>query len=122
MVGLTRIWTGIQGYTHEDIPYVGEVEGRRGQYIIAGHCGHGVSLHQINSQKSPLMSNAQMARIATCSRGIAQLIQGEGWSATGLPECFQPTIERIGRYEFSVQQQWMDKTKQVPGDEELVHI
>lgn len=63
-----------------------------------------------------------MARIATASRGIAQLIQGKDYSSTGLPECFQPTKERMNRYSFSVQQQWMDRTKQVPGDKELVHI
>lgn len=42
--GLTRVWAGIMGYTHEAIPYVGELEQRPGQYIIAGHSGHGVRL------------------------------------------------------------------------------
>lgn len=48
----------------------------------------------------------QMARIMSCSRGIAQLIQGEDFAATGLPECFQPTTERMQRYDFTVQKMW----------------
>jgi hypothetical protein len=38
-----------------------------------------------------------MARIMTCARGLAALIQGASWESTGLPECFQPTRERLAR-------------------------
>ena len=36
-----------------------------------------------------------MARILTCARGIAKLLSGGTWEDTGLPECFQPTSERM---------------------------
>ena len=36
-----------------------------------------------------------MARIMTCARGVAKLLSGGTWEDTGLPECFQPTSERM---------------------------
>ncbi|KAJ4473002.1 FAD dependent oxidoreductase [Lentinula aciculospora] len=75
--GLLYDWTGIMGYTKDNIPFVGNVEGKPGAYVIAGHCGHG------------------MARIASCAKGLAMLISGGSWADSGLPECFQPTRQRM---------------------------
>ncbi|KAJ3807149.1 FAD dependent oxidoreductase, partial [Lentinula aff. lateritia] len=75
--GLVYDWTGIMGYTRDNIPFVGDVEGKPGAYVIAGHCGHG------------------MARIASCAKGLATLMFGGSWSDTGLPGCFRPTKERM---------------------------
>ncbi|KAF8526631.1 FAD dependent oxidoreductase [Hysterangium stoloniferum] len=75
--GLLCDWTGIICYTPDGVPFVGAVHGKPGAFICAGHCGHG------------------MARIMTCARGIAALVRGEDWSVTGLPECFEPTPERL---------------------------
>ncbi|KAJ3768495.1 FAD dependent oxidoreductase [Lentinula raphanica] len=75
--GFLYDWTGIMGYTRDNIPFVGNVEGKPGAYIIAGHCGHG------------------MARIVSCAKGLATLISGGSWSDTGLPESFQPTRDRM---------------------------
>jgi glycine/D-amino acid oxidase-like deaminating enzyme len=36
-----QIWTGIQGWTTDLMPYVGEVPSKPGQFIIAGFNGHG---------------------------------------------------------------------------------
>ncbi|KAJ7354380.1 FAD dependent oxidoreductase [Mycena albidolilacea] len=69
--GLVHAWT--------DIPYVGELHDKPGAFICAGHHGHG------------------MARVMTCARGLATLIQGGSWESTGLPECFRPTRERLAR-------------------------
>ncbi|KAJ7354422.1 FAD dependent oxidoreductase [Mycena albidolilacea] len=77
--GLVHVWSGIMGYTTEGIPYVGELHDKPGAFICAGHHGHG------------------MARVMTCARGLAALIQGSSWESTGLPECFQPTRERLAR-------------------------
>ncbi|KAK7001321.1 FAD dependent oxidoreductase [Favolaschia claudopus] len=77
--GMVHVWSGIMGYTTEGVPYVGELHDKPGAFICAGHHGHG------------------MARIMTCARGLAQLIQGDSWEATGLPECFQPTQKRLAR-------------------------
>ncbi|KAJ7476755.1 hypothetical protein FB451DRAFT_1033236, partial [Mycena latifolia] len=59
------------------VPYVGELHEKPGAFICAGHQGHG------------------MARIMTCARGLATVMQGGSWESTGLPECFQPTRERL---------------------------
>ncbi|ESK90553.1 fad dependent oxidoreductase [Moniliophthora roreri MCA 2997] len=91
--GLLCDWTGIMGYTYEAVPYVGAVHGRPGAYITAGHSGHG------------------MARAFTCSRGVAALIRGESWESTKLPECFQPTPERLAAPKMSVEQYWCDADK-----------
>lgn len=42
-----------------------------------------------------------MAKIFTCAPGLVKLMSGEDWEATGLPECFQLTQERIDGFEKS---------------------
>ncbi|ETS75317.1 hypothetical protein PFICI_12261 [Pestalotiopsis fici W106-1] len=78
--GFDQSWTGILGMTPDNVPLVGSVEGLEGQWICAGFNGHG------------------MARVFTCAPGLAMLISGQPWSATGLPLCFQYTQQRIDRY------------------------
>ena len=34
-------WTGIMGISHDGVPFLGELPGKRGQYIAAGYNGHG---------------------------------------------------------------------------------
>ncbi|KAJ6594671.1 FAD dependent oxidoreductase [Mycena capillaripes] len=75
--GLIHAWSGIMGYTSEGVPYVGELYDKPGAFVCAGHHGHG------------------MARIMTCAKGVAALVQGASWESTSLPECFQPTRERL---------------------------
>ncbi|KAF2216294.1 hypothetical protein CERZMDRAFT_64736 [Cercospora zeae-maydis SCOH1-5] len=36
------VWTGIMGYSSDGYPHVGEVPGKKGQYICAGFTGHGM--------------------------------------------------------------------------------
>ncbi|KAF3018803.1 hypothetical protein E8E14_003131 [Neopestalotiopsis sp. 37M] len=78
--GFDHSWTGILGMTPDNVPLVGPIEGLEGQWICAGFNGHG------------------MARVFTCAPGLAMLISGQPWSATGLPACFQYTQERIEKY------------------------
>lgn len=77
--GLDHAWSGIIGMTTDSVPFVGAIEGLPGQWICAGHNGHG------------------MARIFTCAPGLAKLIAGGTWADTGLPECFQMSEERLQR-------------------------
>ncbi|KAM3419794.1 hypothetical protein BST61_g3126 [Cercospora zeina] len=77
--GIDHSWTGIIAMTPDSVPILGALEGREGQFILAGHNGHG------------------MARIWMCGPGLAKIIQGESWSATGLPECFQYGEARLAR-------------------------
>ncbi|KAF3762723.1 DAO-domain-containing protein [Cryphonectria parasitica EP155] len=77
--GLQHSWTGIIGMTTDSVPFVGKIESLPGQYVCAGFNGHG------------------MARIFNCAPGVVKIIQGEAWEATGLPECFDVTEQRLGK-------------------------
>lgn len=74
-----HIWTGIQGFTKDDQPHVGEVPGLEGrQYIIAGFNGGGMSL------------------IFLCARGLAQMVYDHiPFSETGLPRLFEASSARL---------------------------
>ena len=85
---LSHVWTGIQGYTRDSLPIVGESFEQRGLYLCLGHHGHG------------------MARAATCARGVANLLSLEKqkllddyqWSCvTNLPKCYRWTKKRAAR-------------------------
>ncbi|VDB89216.1 unnamed protein product [Peniophora sp. CBMAI 1063] len=75
--GYDYAWSGILGNTTDGLPYVGAVPGKPGQWMCAGHNGHG------------------MARIFTCAPGLVKLIQGGSWADTDLPEVFEITPERL---------------------------
>ncbi|WWD17602.1 hypothetical protein CI109_102043 [Kwoniella shandongensis] len=72
-------WSGIIGRSADQVPFVGAVPGKSGQWMCAGHNGHG------------------MARIFTCAPALAKLVQGATWAETGLPEVFEVTKERLDR-------------------------
>ncbi|KAI0121375.1 FAD dependent oxidoreductase [Xylariales sp. AK1849] len=77
--GYDYSWSGIIGLSADDVPLIGEIPGREGQYICAGHCGHG------------------MARIFTAAPGLVMLMKGESWANTGLPNVYELTKERLER-------------------------
>ncbi|KZM23620.1 uncharacterized protein EKO05_0007458 [Ascochyta rabiei] len=77
--GIEYSWSGIIGLSVDGVPFVGEIPSKRGQWICAGHHGHG------------------MARIFTAAPGLVKLMSGESWIATGLPEVYQITTERLAR-------------------------
>ncbi|KAI4610850.1 hypothetical protein J4E80_007879 [Alternaria sp. BMP 0032] len=75
--GFEYSWSGIIGLSADGVPFVGELPGKSGQYVCAGHHGHG------------------MARIFTAAPGLVKLMNDEDWGATGLPEVYQTTAERL---------------------------
>ncbi|KAL4934794.1 hypothetical protein BDV06DRAFT_229443, partial [Aspergillus oleicola] len=75
--GLSHFWSGIVGLTSDEVPFLGHIGGKPGQFVCAGFNGHG------------------MARIFTCAPGVAKLIAGKSWAETGLPECFLFSEERM---------------------------
>lgn len=77
--GLQHSWTGIIGMTTDSVPFVGALEDLPGQYVCSGFNGHG------------------MARIFTCAPGLVKIMTGSPWAATGLPECFNVTQERLSK-------------------------
>ncbi|RSH90384.1 hypothetical protein EHS25_000989 [Saitozyma podzolica] len=72
-------WSGIIGRSADQVPFIGAVPGKSGQWLCAGHNGHG------------------MARIFTAAPGLVKLIRGASWAETGLPECFQVTEGRLDK-------------------------
>lgn len=77
--GLQHSWTGIIGMTTDSVPFVGRIDSLPGQYVCCGFNGHG------------------MARIFNCAPGLVKIMTGSPWEATGLPECFEVTEERLRR-------------------------
>ncbi|KAK2608033.1 hypothetical protein N8I77_006670 [Diaporthe amygdali] len=73
-----KVWSGIMGWTSDFMPYIGEVPGKKSQYIAAGFSGHGMPL------------------IHVASKSLAEIIRGEKtFEETELPAVFKPTIERL---------------------------
>ncbi|KAH7389681.1 FAD dependent oxidoreductase-domain-containing protein [Phaeosphaeria sp. MPI-PUGE-AT-0046c] len=75
--GFVYSWSGIIGLSADGVPFVGEIPGKEGQWICAGHHGHG------------------MARIFTAAPGLVKLMNGAKWSETGLVDVYQMTLERL---------------------------
>lgn len=80
---VTDIWTGVMGYSADLMPWVGEVPGRQGIFVVAGFTGHG------------------MPRILGCSKAVARLVKaalGEGRITigdTGIPAPYWVTKDRL---------------------------
>ncbi|KAL2825000.1 FAD dependent oxidoreductase [Aspergillus cavernicola] len=72
-------WSGIIALSADGVPFVGQLPGLSGQWVCAGHHGHG------------------MARIFTAAPGLVKLMSGSSWAETKLPEVFQLTRSRISR-------------------------
>ncbi|KAI0004438.1 DAO-domain-containing protein [Xylariaceae sp. FL0662B] len=72
-------WSGIIGRSPDGVPLIGELPGLPGQWICAGHNGHG------------------MARTFTAAPGLVRLMKGDTWEETGLPDAYQLTSERMDK-------------------------
>ncbi|KAL3453240.1 FAD dependent oxidoreductase-domain-containing protein [Aspergillus insuetus] len=72
-------WSGIIAISADGVPFVGELSGLPGQWVCAGHQGHG------------------MARIFTAAPGLVKLMNGSSWADTQLPDVYQITPSRVSR-------------------------
>lgn len=70
-------WSGIIGRSVDGVPFIGELPGLPGQWVCAGHNGHG------------------MARTFTAAPGLVKLMEGRSWEEVGLPDVYQITPERL---------------------------
>jgi len=80
----THQWTGIMGFSRDNLPWVGEVPGSAGLFVLAGYTGHG-------------MPNAWL-----CGKSVAAMVLEKNVDATvekcveqGLPRAYLMTEERI---------------------------
>ncbi|KAI0157577.1 FAD dependent oxidoreductase [Xylariaceae sp. FL1272] len=75
---IANVWTGIMGYTADDLPHVGHVPGKDGLYICAGFIGHG------------------MPNVLLCARAIAKLLRdGSSLAQSGIPACYETSSQRL---------------------------
>ena len=73
-----QIWTGIMGYTSDQLPSVGEVPGREGCFIAAGFVGHGMPV------------------IWLTMKGIAEMVSsGKKFEEVRIPRICKTTKERL---------------------------
>lgn len=75
-VSVRHAWSGIMGFTADELPFVGQVPGLPGQYVAAGYTGHGKPFF------SSLLTNASnqgigMARVFLVIKALMQLAYGE---------------------------------------------
>jgi len=84
-----REWTGIMGFSRDEVPWVGPVPGKEGVFVAAGFTGHG-------------MPNTWLSGKAVARMVSANFDGGDGGEAveaarraTGLPRAYQVSVERI---------------------------
>ena len=66
------------GYTDDGFPYIGEVQGKSGQYICAGFNGHG------------------MSQIFLSAKAVAAMVvEGKHGQDAGLPRLYQTSYKRL---------------------------
>jgi hypothetical protein len=78
----------------DEVPFVGEIPGKPGQWISAGHNGHGMVRGMSSAECLQL---TYQARIFTVSPALVKMIQGASWEEAGLPESFKITEGRLRR-------------------------
>ncbi|KAI1422208.1 FAD dependent oxidoreductase [Xylaria sp. FL1777] len=77
---IENVWTGIMGYTSDDLPHVGTVPRKTGLYICAGFIGHG------------------MPNVLLCAKAVAKLLtDASPLAESGVPACYETSSERLRR-------------------------
>ncbi|KAL4971979.1 FAD dependent oxidoreductase-domain-containing protein [Aspergillus desertorum] len=73
-----NVWTGIMGYSSDNLPHVGRVPGTENQWILAGFTGHG------------------MPQVFLAAEGVARMVvQGIRYTETELPRLFETSEQRL---------------------------
>lgn len=82
-------WTGIMGFSRDDLPWVGPVPEHPGVYLVAGFTGHGMPNTWL-SGKAVAEMFAHSLRGSNSEEAVAMAQR-----ATGLPEAYQISTERV---------------------------
>ncbi|KAK5170699.1 uncharacterized protein LTR77_005289 [Saxophila tyrrhenica] len=110
----THEWTGIMGFSRDELPWVGAVPSRPGLYISAGYTGHGMPNAWLCGKHIGLLVNRDMQHphlSGQLPRGINSMDSEWSWydpetnepkmdverelALVGLPEAYVVTEERI---------------------------
>jgi glycine/D-amino acid oxidase-like deaminating enzyme len=86
----THEWTGIMGFSRDEVPWVGPVSSKPGVFIAAGFTGHGMPNTWLSGK-----AVAMMARSSLQGEGMQSVEQAR--METGLPRAYLLTDERIER-------------------------
>lgn len=84
-------WTGVMGFSRDEVPWVGPVPGQEGIFVAAGYTGHGMP--------NTWLSGKAVAEMVEASLGGGDLeaVVEAAREATGLPRAYQVSVERIER-------------------------
>jgi glycine/D-amino acid oxidase-like deaminating enzyme len=75
---VSRVWTGIMGYSCDSLPHVGHVPERNGVFILAGFNGHGMPV------------------VFLTAKGVAEMVVLEkSYQETKLPSLYKTSKERL---------------------------
>lgn len=85
----TYMWSGIMGFSRDDLPWVGKVPGSSNTYIAAGFTGHGMPNTWLSGQACALLVAHSLA-----DKDEIEALQ-VAKQATGLPDGYIVTKERI---------------------------
>lgn len=78
--------------TPDALPFVGDIPGKKGQFVAAGYNGHGEFVSDVSREAANGLPG--MARIFLCAPSLASYILEGEWDAE-MPKSFQITPERI---------------------------
>jgi glycine/D-amino acid oxidase-like deaminating enzyme len=86
-----RQWTGIMGFSRDEVPWVGPVPGKEGVFVAAGYTGHGMP--------NTWLSGKSVASMVAASLGGEDVVAAveAARKVTGLPRAYQVSTERIAK-------------------------
>lgn len=84
-----RQWTGIMGFSRDEVPWVGPVPGKEGVFVAAGYTGHGMPNTWLSGKAVARMVGASLA-----GEDADEAVEAAR-KATGLPRKYQVSAERI---------------------------
>jgi glycine/D-amino acid oxidase-like deaminating enzyme len=84
-----RQWTGIMGFSRDEVPWVGPVPGKEGVFVAAGYTGHGMP--------NTWLSGKAVASMVGASLGGSDMDAAveAARQSTGLPRAYQVSAQRI---------------------------
>ncbi|KAM0714808.1 hypothetical protein Q7P37_009272 [Cladosporium fusiforme] len=84
-----REWTGIMGFSRDEVPWVGPVQGKEGVFISAGFTGHGMPNTWLSGK-----AVASMVKASLRGADIAEAVD-VARKDTGLPRAYQVSDWRV---------------------------